>query len=374
MRGIWHDPRQDVIAAPGVGELGVGDEKFSEKDVDRTPAGALALKETHMIPGVDDVDRNGPKSKGQPETEQSAVRAMPLIVLRNFSSSTGASGRDAVMDVLARWAATLAEGGLAHVVVLADNREDSRALAKALPARPLVSVALTDADAASARSLMQSRLRLAGAKDTLTEQELLAIDKLGGRTSDLAGVLRKVRAGASVEAAVEEIVARGAGELRKTAFGDENQFEAKGGLKTMGVAFEAGMVLVLSLWDDYAVNMLWLDSDYPTTADPSTPGIARGNCSTTSGVPADVESQSGSAKGTCSIKKCDTAVTNIIHSYLLRHQDRPYRLDVLIAQIVKTAARSVGLQLAVSHYVSHSLLAYPLTLCLQYNGFFLLTL
>ncbi|VDC00014.1 unnamed protein product [Peniophora sp. CBMAI 1063] len=83
---------------------------------------------------------------------------------------------------------------------------------------------------------------------------------------------------------------------QKTAFGDENQFEAKGGLKTMGDAFEAGMVLVLSLWDDYAVNMLWLDSDYPTTEPATQPGIARGNCSTSSGVPADVESQSGSAK------------------------------------------------------------------------------
>ena len=86
---------------------------------------------------------------------------------------------------------------------------------------------------------------------------------------------------------------------QKTAFGDENQFEAKGGLKTMGDAFEAGMVLVLSLWDDYAVNMLWLDSDYPTDEPATQPGIARGNCSTSSGVPADVESQSGSAKGTC---------------------------------------------------------------------------
>ncbi|KZV61714.1 hypothetical protein PENSPDRAFT_693157 [Peniophora sp. CONT] len=222
VRGVWHDPRQDVISAPGVGDLGVGDEKMTEKDAYPPPPGALALKETHMIPGVDDVDRNGSVSHEEKEkTEQSAVRALPMIVLRNFSSSTGSTGRDAVMDVLARWAAQLAEGGLAHIVVLADNREDSRALAKALPARPLVSVALTDADTASARALMQARLRMVGAKDSLDEQELGAIDKLGGRASDLAGVIRKVRAGASVESAVEEIVARGAGELRKAAFGDD---------------------------------------------------------------------------------------------------------------------------------------------------------
>lgn len=63
----------------------------------------------------------------------------------------------------------------------------------------------------------------------------------------------------------------------------------------MGAAFKAGMVLVLSIWDDYAVNMLWLDSTYPTTDSASTPGAARGNCSTTSGAPADVESSAASA-------------------------------------------------------------------------------
>ncbi|KAH9855750.1 exo-cellobiohydrolase [Lenzites betulinus] len=83
---------------------------------------------------------------------------------------------------------------------------------------------------------------------------------------------------------------------QKTAFGDTNTFAAKGGLKAMGDAFEKGMVLVLSLWDDYAVNMLWLDSAYPTTAPATQPGIARGNCSTTSGVPATIEAASPNAQ------------------------------------------------------------------------------
>jgi cellulose 1,4-beta-cellobiosidase len=33
-----------------------------------------------------------------------------------------------------------------------------------------------------------------------------------------------------------------------------------------------GMVLVMSLWDDHYVNMLWLDSMYPTDRDPESPG------------------------------------------------------------------------------------------------------
>ncbi|KAG6846682.1 Exoglucanase 1, partial [Blastosporella zonata] len=75
-------------------------------------------------------------------------------------------------------------------------------------------------------------------------------------------------------------------DAQKAAFGDQTQFEAKGGLTQMGVAAKAGMVLVLSIWDDYAVDMLWLDSDYPTPANASAPGVARGTCATTSGVPA----------------------------------------------------------------------------------------
>ncbi|EMC99908.1 carbohydrate-binding module family 1 protein [Baudoinia panamericana UAMH 10762] len=83
---------------------------------------------------------------------------------------------------------------------------------------------------------------------------------------------------------------------QKTAFNDTNEFAAKGGLAAMGAAFDRGMELVISIWDDYAVDMLWLDSDYPTTADPGAPGVARGTCATTSGVPSDVESQQANAK------------------------------------------------------------------------------
>ena len=76
----------------------------------------------------------------------------------------------------------------------------------------------------------------------------------------------------------------------KGIFGDTNDFKKKGGLKKMGEAMDKGMVLVMSLWDDHAANMLWLDSTYPK--DKTTAGGPRGSCSTDSGVPSDVESQS----------------------------------------------------------------------------------
>jgi len=76
----------------------------------------------------------------------------------------------------------------------------------------------------------------------------------------------------------------------KATFGDIKDFEKKGGMKAMGESLERGVVLVMSLWDDHAVNMLWLDSDFPLNKPKTTPGVARGPCSTDSGKPTDVES------------------------------------------------------------------------------------
>jgi cellulose 1,4-beta-cellobiosidase len=48
-----------------------------------------------------------------------------------------------------------------------------------------------------------------------------------------------------------------------------------------------------TLWDDHDVNMLWLESVYPTSSDKR--GADRGPSTTSSGVPADVESQAASS-------------------------------------------------------------------------------
>jgi cellulose 1,4-beta-cellobiosidase len=77
-----------------------------------------------------------------------------------------------------------------------------------------------------------------------------------------------------------------------TVFNDTS-FETKGGFSSMNAAFSQGMVLVLSLWDDYYANMLWLDSTYPVGG--TAAGDARGTCPTTSGVPATVEAASPNA-------------------------------------------------------------------------------
>ncbi|KAF2645980.1 glycoside hydrolase family 7 protein [Massarina eburnea CBS 473.64] len=87
---------------------------------------------------------------------------------------------------------------------------------------------------------------------------------------------------------------------QKTAFGDNNYFATLGGLNTMSGPIGRGMVLALSVWDDHAVNMLWLDSTYPTDKDASTPGVARGTCDVTSGVPSVIEVENADSQVTYS--------------------------------------------------------------------------
>lgn len=77
----------------------------------------------------------------------------------------------------------------------------------------------------------------------------------------------------------------------------------------MGEAMDKGMVLVMSLWDDHAANMLWLDSTYPK--DKTAVGGPRGSCSTDSGDPKDVESQSPNS----SVKFSNVRVGDIGSTY-----------------------------------------------------------
>lgn len=76
-------------------------------------------------------------------------------------------------------------------------------------------------------------------------------------------------------------------QAQKSAFGETNDFASHGGMAGMSAAMSRGMVLVMSIWDDGAANMLWLDSVYPAGATGA--GAERGPCASDSGVPADVE-------------------------------------------------------------------------------------
>jgi len=95
---------------------------------------------------------------------------------------------------------------------------------------------------------------------------------------------RATLGGASFDSITPEFCA-----AKVKAFDEVDGFTPRGGLKAMGEALDRGMVLVMSLWDDGAAHMKWLDSSYPPTKDPAAPGVARGSCATTAGDPADLE-------------------------------------------------------------------------------------
>jgi cellulose 1,4-beta-cellobiosidase len=65
-------------------------------------------------------------------------------------------------------------------------------------------------------------------------------------------------------------------------------FSEFGGVASMGKGMGLGMVLVIGLWDDHYVNMLWLDATYSTDGDPESLGPARGECDVMSGVSVEV--------------------------------------------------------------------------------------
>ncbi|KAL7549284.1 hypothetical protein ACHAWF_012559 [Thalassiosira exigua] len=65
---------------------------------------------------------------------------------------------------------------------------------------------------------------------------------------------------------------------KKDLFGDVKDYQEHGGMKGMGESLDRGHAMIFSLWDDVAVNMLWLDSAYPLDKPITDPGIKRGDC------------------------------------------------------------------------------------------------
>ncbi|KAI9466031.1 RNA12 protein-domain-containing protein [Lactarius psammicola] len=204
-RGIWHDPRMGSIAGGGViAELGLGDEPFNERDEDFVIYSPKSEAPTAKR-GVYD------------PTGLKAVNTLPIVVLKNYT----ANSKEEVMSVFARWVAALVEEQTAHVIVTSHNRENSKSLAKALLSRPLNMIALSDVDNANALQFVKIKLHETGTKIQFSNDDTEMISWLGGRASDLASLIHKIRAGQTPTDAVEDIIRQGVSELRKRAFGDD---------------------------------------------------------------------------------------------------------------------------------------------------------
>jgi len=196
-QAVAHDGRMDSLAGSGlIGELGVGDERMTEKDQNgkvkspltaekavtkdgavinankeagketlgtksktdsaKAPKPGWAANPINTVQGVvqgvvKDTKQGAEKlltatkdqlgiSKEEPESSQSRfiymeraeideeIQALPVVVIKNYATKTALT--EELVTVLAEWAAGLADGGLAHVVVMSDNRDNGRRLEK----------------------------------------------------------------------------------------------------------------------------------------------------------------------------------------------------------------------------------------------------
>ncbi|WVF71877.1 hypothetical protein IAT40_006687 [Kwoniella sp. CBS 6097] len=269
-RGGWHDGRLDCVAGNGaMSELGVGDEPYFESDLDA--ASPPLMDDTAPIQGeaVPPTSASLPLTQAPTAGEEAAkaaqaaatadldaeseqIRSLPIVVLKNFAQKTA---KGDLWNVLAEWGASLVENKVAHVIVITEGATATKALTKALPAKPLNSVGLADADESNALAYVKDKLRsftpaTAPSQDPLTPnptvepkitstngsgngnanpvfalsvEDAAQVSKLGGRMVDLETLVYKVRTGATIKDAVDDIILRNTVELRKAAFGDDSE-------------------------------------------------------------------------------------------------------------------------------------------------------
>ncbi|KAH7341824.1 RNA12 protein-domain-containing protein [Rhizoctonia solani] len=180
---------------------------------------SITEEKTTRLPPLPNFPEQAPAPVGSRNGLEEALDNLPIVLITNYQP-LGAK-RDELLNVLAEWAAKLVEDKVAHVIFVCVNRENTKRVAKALPSRPLTSIALSDADADTALKYVTWKLSDAGVVQSLRFNELRIIEKLGGRISDLDALVSKVRNGQSVTDAVGEIIHRGVSEMRKNAFGDD---------------------------------------------------------------------------------------------------------------------------------------------------------
>ena len=70
-----------------------------------------------------------PARPNAPRVIDDSVSALPVVIIRNFAAKN-AGKREDLLSVIAEWAATLVDEKVAHVIVISDNRENMRRLAK----------------------------------------------------------------------------------------------------------------------------------------------------------------------------------------------------------------------------------------------------
>lgn len=114
LAGTWHDGRLDCIAGNGViSELGVGDELFS--DDMSIPSSSTTVN----VEKIAEEDQEQLLRKQKAFEDVEAIKALPIVVIRNYATSLGSSSnREDVLVALAQWAAKLTENQVSALLLL----------------------------------------------------------------------------------------------------------------------------------------------------------------------------------------------------------------------------------------------------------------
>lgn len=102
IHGTWHDGRLDCVAGNGImSELGVGDERFEITNFLNTNS----VEEDEVV--IVENEKTSRKQKVQ--NSMDITSSLPIVVIKNYTSNFGSPTKEALLEALAQWAATLIE-------------------------------------------------------------------------------------------------------------------------------------------------------------------------------------------------------------------------------------------------------------------------
>ncbi|GJN94730.1 hypothetical protein Rhopal_007821-T1 [Rhodotorula paludigena] len=220
------DGRLDAVAGNGVvAELGGGVEgPAAGATKEAAPGTKVEIVGPTSSAMVKDAASSVPVSRGESSDKvdmpSSSVERLPVVVIKGFAAK-GEAKQEVLWDVLSEWAAVLVENQIAHVVFTSESSTLAKPLAKALPSKPFNVISLTDASPEA--SLQYVSAKLASFDQSLPATSFPAVARLGGRQTDLELLVQKIRAGQTVDEAVDDIIQRNASEIRKNFFGDDEE-------------------------------------------------------------------------------------------------------------------------------------------------------
>ena len=113
--GLWHDGRIDAVCGNGVmSELGIGIERFGEADADPRPHSAAGMDGETNEKNRETLNEETKKEEDVRQKQQrledlEVLESMPVVIIKNFESKGGGQRKEELLNVLAQWAASLAE-------------------------------------------------------------------------------------------------------------------------------------------------------------------------------------------------------------------------------------------------------------------------